>query len=844
MLRKRLFVAFSLLIVVSMLLSACGTKEKIVKETQVVVQKETQVVQVVATPVPVTRTGAWVDRIIFTEQNSAEAAVTQLKAGDMDVYAYTVADPNVFKTVKEDASLAYSSSVGSYNEMTFNPVGPTFLDGRLNPFSVPAIREAMNLLIDRNYVVQEIFGGLAVPKFFCLNSSFSDYAKYVDVARELEAFYAYNPDKAKEIVTAEMGKLGATLEGGKWAFNGAPVSIMIIIRTEDKRRQIGDYFSNQLETIGFTVDRQYKTRSEASPLWVQSDPAEGKWMVYTGGWITTAISRDDGSNFSFFYTPRDYPIPLFMAYTPTAEFDEVSLKLRNNDFTSMDERRDLFVKALRLSMQDSVRIWVVDQLSFTPQSSALDVAYDLAGAVAGSRLWPYTIRWQGKVGGTVKIAQPGLLVDPWNPIAGSNWIYDMMPIRATSDVGVMPDPYTGLSWPQRIEKADVFVQEGLPVAKTLDWVNLQFVPSIDVPADAWVDWDAVNQKFITAAEAYPAGLTAKTKVVVTYPADLWDTVKWHDGSVLSMGDFIMGMIMTFDPGKEASAIFDAAQKETLDAFMAHFKGVKIVSTNPLVIETYDDLFALDAENMVTSWFPVYTYGTGPWHGIAIGVMAEADGKLAFSADKADELGIEWMSYITGPSLDILKDEVEKAAGGYIPYAATMGQYVTTAEAALRWSNLRKWYAIQGHFWVGNGPFYLDKAFPIEGTLTLARFIDYPDSADKWSRFGTPMLAEVELNGPSQVTIGSDATFKVAVNFEGKPYPAQYLGEVKYLLFDAKGALVTSGTATAAGEGAFTVTLGKDVTSKLEAGSNKLEVAVTSLVVSIPTFASYEFVTAP
>jgi hypothetical protein len=37
------------------------------------------------------------------------------------------------------------------------------------------------------------------------------------------------------------------------------------------------------------------------------------------------------------------------------------------------------------------------------------------------------------------------------------------------------------------------------VGKTLDWVDLQFVPSIEVPGDAWVDWDAENQVFITAS---------------------------------------------------------------------------------------------------------------------------------------------------------------------------------------------------------------------------------------------------------------------------------------------------------------------------------------------------------
>ncbi len=62
--------------------------------------------------------------------------------------------------------------------MTFNTYGPEFQDGRLNPFAVRAIREAMNMLVDRDYVANEIYGGLAVPKLFATNSAFPDYTRY------------------------------------------------------------------------------------------------------------------------------------------------------------------------------------------------------------------------------------------------------------------------------------------------------------------------------------------------------------------------------------------------------------------------------------------------------------------------------------------------------------------------------------------------------------------------------------------------------------------------------------------------------------------------------------------
>ncbi len=867
---KKWSILLGLVVVASMLLSACGPTAETtvvtappvvvtelvpgatsVVEVQVtvpaeVIQQTVEVpveVVVTATPEPSKRTGAWVDMLVFTEQNSAEAAVKQLQANDIDIYAYSVGGEDLFKTVKEDSNLSYTNAVGSYTELTFNPSGPEFADGRLNPFSNAKIREAMNWLIDRDYMVQEIYGGLGNVKYTSLNSSLPDYAKYVDVLRAIETFYAYNPDKAKEVITTEMTAMGATLGAdGKWMYKDAPVVIIAIIRTEDERLQIGDYACNQLETVGFTTDRQYKTRSEASPIWNQADPKEGKMHFYTGGWITTAISRDDATNFGYFYTNLGSGSPLWQAYVNAPEFKDVADKLWINDFKTLEERRDLFTKALWLAQQDSIRVWLVDQLSFSPQAAKLQVAYDLAGGVAGSSLLPYTIRWADQEGGTVRIAQPGVLVEPWNPIAGSNWIYDQTPGRTTADQGTLSDPYTGLVWPQRIESAAVVVKEGLPVVKTLDWLTLTFEPKIEVPADAWVDWDAANQKWITAAEKFTQTVETNTKVTVTYPKDMFQTVKWHDGSPLSAADFVMRMIMVFDYGKPESAIYDEALAPQVDAFLSHFKGIVIESTDPLVITTYDDQIYLDAEYLVTSWFPYYAFGTGPWHTVALGAIADAKGELAFSTDKAGAKSIEWMSFIAGPSLPILKADLDtQILTPTIPFEPTMGQFLKLDEVTARWQNLKKWYALQGHFWVGCGPFWLDKAFPIEKTLTLRRFEQYPDPASKWSRFSAPMIPVNEVDGPGEVTIGAEAVYDVFVTYNDQPYPAAYIAEVKYLVFDANGVLVASGPATAAEEGHYTVTLGADVTGKLAAGSNKLEVVVSSNAVSIPGITGFEFV---
>jgi len=338
--------------------------------------------------------------------------------------------------------------------------------------------------------------------------------------RAIEAKYAYNLDSARAGVAEEMTALGAELVDGKWNYNGQPVVLIGLIRVEDERNAIGDYFASQLEEIGFTVDRQYKTRTEASPIWQRSVMSECQYHWYTGGWITTAISRDDATNFGYFYTPLGSGANLWQAYVNTPEYTDLATRLWTNDFTSMEQRGEMFAQALVMANEESQRVWLVDQVSFSPMSANLSVTYDLAGGIAGAQIYPYTIRFRDQEGGTVRWAQPGVLIDPWNPIGGSNWVYDTSVYRATTDWATMPDPYTGLAWPQRIESATITAQTGLPIAKTLDWVNLEFADEIVVPADAWADWDATSQTFIPAGD----GVTALMKSTVVYPADLFDTI--------------------------------------------------------------------------------------------------------------------------------------------------------------------------------------------------------------------------------------------------------------------------------------------------------------------------------
>lgn len=853
--KKSFLFVVALLVIASMVLTACqpeapATEAPVVEETEapVVEVEETEVAATEEpTPPPTTRHGGWADEVVFTVVDSA-SAVTQIQAGAIDIYGSGLSSDKLPEI--QAAGLNYSKQNGLYYELTFNPSGPEFpATGKLNPFSSAKVREAMNWLIDRQYLNQEIYAGGALLKWFTITTQFPDYAELADVVKALENKYAYNPEKANEVITAEMEAMGATLVDGKWTYKDEPVTVILLIRNDSDgtRVPIGDYVANQLESIGFTTDRQYKKSSEASPIWVGGDPADGLWHIYTGAWSATVIDRDQGDNFQFFYTPES-------AYGSTAlwqakgvgqnpEFNELADKLAYNKFTSLAERREAFARALELSMEDSNPVWLIDGKNFAPWREGIEVSYDLAAGVDGSYIWPFTLRETGVEGGTITWGTPDILVDPWNPVGGTNWAFDNQVIRATTGSGILPDPHTGLYWPLRIESGAVYAKEGLPIGKTLDWVTLEFVPENVVPEDAWVDWDAVNQKWITVGEKYPEGLTANIKSVAVYPADLWETVKWHDGSPVTMADFVYTLIMSYDPAKPESAIYDEALAPSYDAVNANIKGIKFTSTDPLTVEFYTDTYALDAEINVTTLWPAMLYGEAPWQTMTAASLAEAAGELAFSADKAAANEVEWTSFIAGPSLEVMTKYLDQAAAeSYIPYAPTLGEYITAEEAAARYASAKAFFEKYGHYWIGTGPYILNSVNTTEKIVSIVNNPDYPDLSDKWNMFGDPKVAEVSLDGEAQAVLGTDFVFDVAVTFDGKPYPAEDVKEVKVMVYDATGLIVYTGFADLVEDGVYTATIPADATAKFEAGASKVEVAVVPLVVSIPTFADLEFVT--
>ncbi|ASJ07101.1 ABC transporter substrate-binding protein [Thermococcus pacificus] len=196
----------------------------------------------------------------------------------------------------------YSRTV-SYNELTFNTYHNPDKDAPLvtvggnvyfNPFAVREVRFALNYLIDRNYIVREIYKGGAAPMFGCVGPSHPADRYFEPVYSALNLSDSQNAERAIELFNEGMGKAAQavsrynhTLEkvNGTWYFDGEPVTVKSVILIEDERQKIGRYVVDLIERyFGFRVERLEWDRQKAGQVVFATSPREYEWNLYTGGW--------------------------------------------------------------------------------------------------------------------------------------------------------------------------------------------------------------------------------------------------------------------------------------------------------------------------------------------------------------------------------------------------------------------------------------------------------------------------------------------------------------------------------------------------------------------------------
>ncbi|MEM2442282.1 MAG: ABC transporter substrate-binding protein [Candidatus Bathyarchaeia archaeon] len=758
--------------------------------------------------------GPWLDEIIFFKEPSESKIFDIILKGEAHQYQWFIS-PMLFEKVKASPELAYDVALGIFYVLDVNPV--PFREG-WNPFVNAKMREALNYIIDREYFAYTIMKGAARPKYTILVNGFPDYGEIIDTARFVESKYRFNPETAKEIIYKEMSGMGAVLKEGKWYYKEKPVEIKFIIRVEDQRRDFGDFIATQLEKLGFIVDRQYKTIAEASPIRYGSDPRDGMWHLYTGGY---EAGLDQSADFWNFFAGAY----LESGATHDPVFSEIARKLYTSDYSSVEEKIDLMRKALLMSVEDSTYIGLVDRLSIFMKSKDLVAASHISAGpwrMAFSR----TVRLKNRVGGTIKIANREAIVEEMNPVVLGGWVFDVMIYLTTMDWGFFESPYLNAWIPLRVKEYSVEVVHGVPVEIKPE---VRVVESIKVPSDAISGWDVKSKRYTSVGE----GKNALVKVTLKYDENLG---KYHDGTKITFADFMVWFALGYERADSGSKIYDESSVPGFIVSKKPFIGIRIIRQDPVIVEVYGN-YTHTEPSFIANWaaaqFTLNGFPWFPWHALAIGILAEENKEIAFSSLKAKTLAVERTNYMYGPSIDILKRYLDKAISEkYIP--EWIRGYVTEDEAIARYQKLNAFYEERKHFWVSCGPFYLHSIDPIADVAVVRAFREYPYKADRFDWLLKVTSPEVYISAPEDIVPGLSAIINVSISTEGEPYPTQKVKKVIYILSDPTGAVIAKGVADATGvEGFYQIKLSDIETAKMLPGTIHIAVYAFSTDIAVP-----------
>ncbi|HDI86396.1 MAG TPA: CGP-CTERM sorting domain-containing protein, partial [Candidatus Korarchaeota archaeon] len=638
--------------------------------------------------------GPAVDMIIVETRPSGDVAAADVALGRLDMYLKSLS-PLVYEGLPSAwvENLKLVRNAGSLWEITMNPVHDedklyiVTVAGKeyFNPFAIREARFAMNYLINRKYLVDEILHGGGAPMFGPVGPS-NPADKYF---RPIYEKYGFTPEgdeeKGLQMINEAMEKAAAQL-GGRltkiedrtapagywWAFDGEPVTVKFFIRIEDERHEEGLYVANQIEKAGIKVERIEANFLKCIYTVYLTDPRDYEWNLYTAGWGSTGANKYVEGDVAWFYAPWYGWMPAYEVEGwwewQNETIDNLTMDLLLGRVTSVEEYWDKMVKAVDIGVYESIRVFTVENWEYFPvnKQRVTRLGYDV---VTG--LWSY---WPWRTVDTVdhvlKVAveaqQAAMYTSAWNPIGGFDDVYSHAIWRAIHDSGSAIHPSEAEPMPVRVawevEKNYTISEEG------------EIVGNIDVPETAVV-YDSLNNQWV------PVGPDKKAAVRVTLH---YTFSKWHHGIDMSMEDvkYIIGWAYEWahldEPGDR---YYDEQYASSAAPYLDTIKGFEFVDDTTLVV--YGDSVHVVSDNVTADyyvWWP-----TLPWEvWEAMSYIIVNGGPVTnntYSWYKTE--GAEYLSMITPSHVEDMRTAVEIMKGaGHIP--DPIASEVTRMEAAKRY----------------------------------------------------------------------------------------------------------------------------------------------------------------
>ena len=762
--------------------------------------------------------GAYADNLQFIQYLDGNIALHDIQAGNLDTYFFRIPLETVASISKDPNVKIYEKNAGSF-AFLLNPA-PSKNPNILNPFQFKEIRFAVNYLINREFVVDEILNGYGSVQIDPFGISSPEYEALIPVIESYN--FKYNPSLAKGIIEKSLISHGATKLDGKWTYNGSPISIKLMIRSDDlPRKSMGEMLANELEKIGFTVQRDYGDLNKANLVVYGKDPQELSWQVYTEGFGgTSQFVRYNPSTAAQMYSPYFGSMPgrgnpSFWNYQ-NSTLDKITQSIEFSNFTSEEERNELLRQALTLGIQESVRLFVAQNIDpYAASSSIKGLINDFGAGISTSKslINARSIKNTSSINVGVKEVYQGA----WNNVGGCNDIYCTNILSLVSDSPTSRNPYTGEVIPLRNE-----------------WTNITTMgpeKRLAVDNDA-VTWNPSDQKWEDVGKN-----TSKSKVTLHLVFS-----NWQNGQAMNKADLIYQLYFQYEWSSKINSTdqtYDPEYAQPAQVALKYLRGTKFLNNSTLV--SFVDYWHFDKKEIADF---ASVWATSPWEVNAAIERLVKNGVFAYSRTEATVKNIEWLSLIIPSHAQAIKQELEKMkAEGFVP--APLKGMVSVDEALKRYDASIKWITEHNHAIIGNGPYEIKNYNPAGRVISLAAFRDssYPFPKGYWSIYESPKLAKFEkVQYPKIVTRGLPLKISGNVTIGGN-----YISNatLTYFIFDKDNHQVTQGTGKWIDDnGNFLIAINGSSTKAMSIGPNNFQLFVKSNYALRPDIYSGIFISVP
>ena len=743
----------------------------------------------------------FVDSIKFIQYLDENTALEEVRNGNLDMYYYRISSDRLESNQSREGLKVFDSTGGSYS-LLVNPAESE----KFNPFSSKDARFALNYLVDRKMIVNELMGGYGSPIISYYGPTDPEY---LTIIKQLESFnFKYNPTLSEEIISKSLIEKGAVKMNNKWKMENNEIEIIIFIRSDDPvRKSIGEILSAELENMGFTVKKEYGDLNKAFVVVYGSNPADSKWNIYTEGWGRSAFVKYDSIGLSQMYSPWFSNMPGFNdpAYWnyENKKLDDLTQEIYKGSFETVEKRTQLIQEAVVEGINESVRIFLASKVDqYVVNQNVEGVINDL-GAGVPSRFTPINAKNSDN---ELVIAVKQIYQGAWNPVMGLTDTYSRQIWGIISDPITFKHPFTG---------------ETFPVRAQWEVETLGLKEKIKVPIEAKM-WDPVSQKW----DNVPINTLATSKVTFDFKFS-----NWHNGQSMDMNDILHSLYFTIEWGTqndENDKTFDTEFTPRAAQSIETIKGINQIDSD--TVEVYVDYWHFD-ENEIAEWAALWS--PIPWEITSSMEKAVTDGKVSFSRSGATAKSVNWLSLIVPKDAEIIKENLQEYKNkGFIPNSLKQnentGQYYEN-----RYDSSIEWIEKNNHAVISNGPFYLESYSPESRTIIVKTFEDesYPFKIGKWSEFENvqfPIIKKIEMDKIIQYGEKEDILIET-----------ENTDSILYFLTDTKGKIQASEKLNVK-ENKITIKITSEITKKLQPGANSIKVFAISNSVLKPDFYESSF----